>query len=196
MPKVTRAAPPALPEGKYDVIVADPPWPNERVGSPTWQTTHTATSAYPRMTLKELNALPVGDLASDECLLVMWTTAMFLVDSIHLAERWGFSHIMPLFVWTKVKQDRSAPVCARPSIHYPKRCSEYVLVGRRGKAPISQAWVADTLWAPRTGHSRKPELFWEQLEAWLGDTYPRRIELFARDSRPGWDRWGLEAPPQ
>lgn len=179
-----------LPAQKYDCIVMDPPWPNEtRV---TFQNvSHEAL--YARMSIRELERLDVPSLASDQCVCVMWTTAMFLVDAIHLLEHWGFKHIKPLFVWTKVTNNNRLMGC-RPSRHYPRRCTEFVLVARRGRLFDQAAIVDDTIWAPRSTHSTKPEEFWRRLEAWLGDRFPRRIELFARARRPGWDAWGLETP--
>jgi len=38
-------------------------------------------------------------------------------------------------------------------------------------------------------HSRKPEEFYELVEA----TCPgSKLELFAREKRPGWEAWGAE----
>jgi len=44
----------------------------------------------------------------------------------------------------------------------------------------------------RGGHSVKPTVFHEIIE----DLFPSlpKIELFAREARPGWDAWGNEAP--
>lgn len=41
-----------------------------------------------------------------------------------------------------------------------------------------------------TGHSRKPEISYEIIER----LYPnaRKLELFARRERAGWDAWGNE----
>jgi N6-adenosine-specific RNA methylase IME4 len=44
--------------------------------------------------------------------------------------------------------------------------------------------------SPRREHSRKPDEAYERIEALCDGPY---LELFARSSRPGWDRWGAEA---
>ena len=72
---------------------------------------------------------------------------------------------------------------------------EILLIGTRGNplcpAPGEQ-WPS-VIEAPRTGpHSKKPEIFYQLIESY----YPLtpKIELNARAARPGWDRWGAEAP--
>jgi N6-adenosine-specific RNA methylase IME4 len=47
--------------------------------------------------------------------------------------------------------------------------------------------------APRgSKHSEKPEAFYELIESYFPNL--PKIELNARQRRPGWDAWGLEAP--
>jgi N6-adenosine-specific RNA methylase IME4 len=46
--------------------------------------------------------------------------------------------------------------------------------------------------SPRLEHSRKPDNVFEALERLFGPV--RRLELFARRSRPGWEVWGNEIP--
>ncbi len=43
--------------------------------------------------------------------------------------------------------------------------------------------------APRREHSRKPDEQYERIEALVGGPY---LEMFARQSRPGWDQFGNE----
>jgi N6-adenosine-specific RNA methylase IME4 len=45
--------------------------------------------------------------------------------------------------------------------------------------------------APVQEHSRKPDVFYELIEAYF-PALPK-IELFARAARPNWSRWGNEA---
>ena len=44
--------------------------------------------------------------------------------------------------------------------------------------------------ASRTEHSEKPEIVYELIEAMYPDY--RKIEMFARKQRPGWESWGDE----
>lgn len=180
----------AAPE--YDLLVADPPW---ELGvswdvESMWRPT-TEAGSYPRMSPAELTSLPAARLAAKErALLVMWTTSRHFSQALRLIEAWGFDFRGILFTWVKTNADGSKLLHATPSRQYPLRCSEFVLLGVRGPAPINQATTRDVIIAPRREHSRKPEAFWEALNTWLGDTYPRRLELFAREPRPGYSAWG------
>ncbi|MGH8580658.1 MAG: MT-A70 family methyltransferase [Gammaproteobacteria bacterium] len=45
------------------------------------------------------------------------------------------------------------------------------------------------LCAPRGGHSRKPEAFYQRVESLCPGS---KLELFARRPRTGWSSWGDE----
>ena len=64
----------------------------------------------------------------------------------------------------------------------------------RGKfSPPAEGCRPDSvIEAPRREHSRKPDEVYELIER----MYPRasKVELFARNERPGWSAWGLEVP--
>jgi hypothetical protein len=61
----------------------------------------------------------------------------------------------------------------------------------RGKGYRRQAMgVEQVLHAPVREHSRKPDEICERIERLVGDV--PRIELFAREQRPGWSAWGDE----
>ena len=70
---------------KYRAIYADPPW---RYGN---QGTRAATdNHYPTMTVDEIAALPIAQLAADAAHLHLWTTNAFLFESKRVIEAWGF----------------------------------------------------------------------------------------------------------
>ena len=74
---------------------------------------------------------------------------------------------------------------------YTRANPEFVLLGRRGKgAPAINRGVRSEVLAPRGEHSAKPSDVHERIEALCGDV--RRLELFAREPRAGWDAWGNE----
>ena len=174
---------------QYDVIVADPPW-NDPGCERFWP--QTAAASYPRMTKAALQALPVSTLGNDTSLLLMWTIASRLDEAIELIACWGYRFVTVLFVWVKTNAAGDALVYNKPNAYYPRKCCEYVLLGRRGAAPLSQCPLGDVIMAPRRDHSRKPDEFFTNVEAWLGGTFPARIELFSREIRPGWDAVGNE----
>lgn len=76
--------------------------------------------------------------------------------------------------------------------HHTRSNAELVLLGRRGKGlrPVSRS-VRQVVMAPRGAHSAKPDEVQARIEALYGDGV-RRLEMFARRRRPGWDAFGNE----
>jgi N6-adenosine-specific RNA methylase IME4 len=86
-------------------------------------------------------------------------------------------------------------VWVKPSIgmgNYVRQQHEHLLMARRGEFPLPESALrpGSIIEAPRREHSRKPDQVYEMIER----MYPElpRIELFARQARPGWDAWGNE----
>jgi N6-adenosine-specific RNA methylase IME4 len=97
------------------------------------------------------------------------------------------------FVWVKTKADGITPIGAqgvRPTIVKPT--TEFVLAASmRAKGrplPLASESVRQVVLAPKREHSRKPDEVARRIEA----LYPhaRKLEMFARERRPGWDAWG------
>jgi N6-adenosine-specific RNA methylase IME4 len=98
---------------------------------------------------------------------------------------WGFEYVT-LLTWHKL----GAPGMG----WYFRGDTEHVMLGIRGKAPIPpELRVSNHFAAPRTGHSVKPDRFYEIVERVSPEP---RLEMFARRRRVGWDVWGDEAPPE
>lgn len=62
---------------KYPIIYADPPWQYQRN-----KVQGAAEKHYPTMTIDELYALPVADLAAQDSALFLWATFPQLPDSL------------------------------------------------------------------------------------------------------------------
>lgn len=177
-----------FPQGQYDVIVVDPPW------AYLWGTGknggHFAPEKhYPTMSVEEICALPVKDLRARNSVLALWATGPTLPDAFRVMESWGFKYKTVLFVWVKLNPKALTVVTGPGS--YTRSACEYVLLGMRGHLkrattdPISQV-----VQEPRRRHSQKPEIVQTHIESLWPDA--RRIELFARRERAGWDVWGNE----
>lgn len=189
---------PALPNKKYQVIYADPPWDyggkmqydkttikSENVGFEKDIFISSASFKYPTLKLKELIELDVQSIADDDCMLFMWTTGPQMANSIKLGEAWGFEYKTVAFVWDKM-------------VHNPGRYTlsqtEFVLAFKKGRFPTPRGArnVRQLVQVHRGKHSEKP------LEVIDGITkmFPQqeKIELFARNNFNGWDNWGLEIP--
>ena len=184
------------PTTKYRTIVADPPWRyrNDR-GMPTrsraGRRSTTAEGNYPTMTNEEIAALPVSEWAADDAHLYLWVTNPRLygerfvreTQPIDIMEAWGFRYITML-TWHKLGG-------LGLGFHF-RGDTEHVLFGVRGDLRIpAPARVSNHFAAARTGHSAKPDRFYEIVERVSPEP---RLELFARRRRYGWDVWGNEAP--
>ena len=89
---------------KYGIIYADPPW-HYRVYSKKGAG-RSAESHYPTMTIEEIQALPVSELADKDCALFMWITFPLLKESLSVLSAWGFKFKTIAFVW--IKQNRKS----------------------------------------------------------------------------------------
>lgn len=167
--KHLREHPLPSPNGRYPVIVLDPPWP--LAGVP-----------YPTMTLAEIAALPIPTLLTKDAIVWLWTTNGFLEHAIAIAvERWG------LVKRNVVTWDKERP--GRPTAWLTGQTEHCILLSQ-GK-PLFEAGNATTSLRERANeHSRKPEAFY----ALVDKTCPARprLELFARERRAGFEPWGAE----
>jgi N6-adenosine-specific RNA methylase IME4 len=166
---------------RYPVIYADPPWRYEN--PPMGDTNRSIENHYPTMNLEEICALPVGDLATDDAILYLWTTTPKLAECMDVVSAWGFEY-RTNFVWVKDKIGMG---------YYARNQHEILLVCRRGEfpPPAARDRVSSVIEAVRGAHSEKPERFYELIESF----YPQlpKIELFSRSTRDGWASWGNEA---
>ena len=106
---------PPLPNEKYQVIYADPPWDyggkmqydkstikSENEGFERDIFISSASFKYPTVKLKYLMELNVADIADNDCILFMWTTGPQFANAIKLGESWGFEYKTVAFVWDKM----------------------------------------------------------------------------------------------
>lgn len=160
---------------RYRVIMADPPWDVHQRG-PLGAERH-----YPLMTLEQIKAMPVADLATDNAHLWLWVTNATLRDGFDVMESWGFTPRSPL-TWIKPRFTLGV---------YLRNATEHLLLGTRGKAPVHFKSQPTWTFAPLQDHSHKPEEQYAIIERVSGKKGPK-LELFARRRQPGWDVWGNE----
>lgn len=160
---------------RYPIIYADPPWRYENPPLSGGGANH-----YPTLTLAEICELPVADLATDDALLYLWATAPNLPGCFQALSAWRFEY-RTCFVWVKDKAGMG---------YHARNQHELLIVAKRGDIPppAGSDRVSSVVYADRGKHSEKPDIFYDLIEGWY-PTLPR-IELFAREERPGWSAWG------
>jgi N6-adenosine-specific RNA methylase IME4 len=173
-----------LPDQKYDIIVADPPW-LVKLYSQKGEA-KAPQAQYRCHSIEAIASLPVRMIARGDCWLFLWTSAPLLERAFDVMRAWGFSYCSRI-AWRKMTaagKPRKGPGFVVRTHH------EDILICKRG-APL-YAGALDSLFdGVAREHSRKPEEFYAQVEAFLPRAW--RIDLFSRLNRPGWDSWGDEA---
>lgn len=177
----------ALPKaGQYGCILADPPWLFKTWSGKTCTSHRTANDHYKTAQSNQLMALPVRDIAGNDCAMFMWSVDSHVDQAIGLAEGWGFAFKTIAFVWAKTNANGTFPIGMG---YWSRKQTETCLLFTRGKPRRMDKGVRQLIVAPRREHSRKPDEQYERIERLVAGPY---LELFARQTRPGWDAWGNE----
>ena len=178
---------------KYKTIVADPPWAMTRAtgngfGRRDKQGNRildgvamkTVPLDYPTMSIEEICALPVRELAEADAHLYLWTTQSFLRRTYEVLDAWGFRQ-GAMLVWSKPPMGVCGTyVCS----------AEFCIFARRGSLQAKRRQLGTVYQWPRTKHSEKPEAFQDMVESVSPGPY---LELFARRTRLGWHTWGNQS---
>jgi N6-adenosine-specific RNA methylase IME4 len=166
---------------KYRVIYADPPWQYDL--EQTSPNLGGAIKHYNSMSIEELCALPIKDIAEKDAVLFLWITSPKLNLFLQLMEAWGFEY-KTSFVWDKVKHNMG---------HYNSVRHEFLLIGGRGKSTPDIKHLYDSVISIERSdkHSEKPVEFLDIIDKLY--QHGNRIELFARQAKKdNWYFWGNE----
>lgn len=175
------------PQKKYPTIVADPPWSyRAKNGAPNAKGPE---GQYPTMTMDELYMLPVGGWAADSAHLYLWTTNTFLVEAHRLAEVWGFKPNTVL-TWVKGRVEGGRLIQQIGLGSFFRTATEHVVFAVRGDLVAKGHDITTAFVSPRTGHSEKPQAFYDIVERM---SYGPYLDVFARKQRLGWDTFGNES---
>lgn len=163
---------------KYRVIVVDPPWPITKIKRKVRP--NQVEMDYRLMTLSEIKALNINQIAKEKAHCFLWTIDKYLFESKSILEGWGFKYHCTL-AWNKTNGI---------SLYGINRRVEFVLVGLKGKheAYPSRKTIPAAFTAKSLKHSQKPKEFYDFLNVLDGP----KIDVFAREKREGWDVWGNE----
>ena len=164
---------PSMPQHKYNVIAIDPPWQYYLRHA---QAGRRNTTPYPTMSNDEIKDIPVHEVTAENCVLWLWTTNSHLPDALEIAKGWGFEYKV-LLTWVKNRIGTS---------HWLRGRTEHCIMAVKGHPVVSLRDQSTVIHAPVREHSQKPDEFYRLVETLCPG---RKLELFARESRDGWDRW-------
>lgn len=174
---------------KYGVIYADPPWSFRNWSAKG--TGRNAISHYDCLDFDALAALPVTDLARDNCVLFLWATDPLLHRAFELIRAWGFEYKTVAFYWAKLNAKPKHEADFFTGLGYWTRANpEQCLLATRGKPTRLARDVRRLVIEKRREHSRKPDCVRDRIERLVAGPY---LELFARETKRGWDCWGDQA---
>lgn len=174
-----------LPNKKYRLIYADPPWSydNVRTGG---SFTSGASQKYDVLPLQEICNLPVSEITHKDSVLFLWSTVPLLQEGLQVLNAWGFTYKTALF-WRKIMSLGMG--------FWFRNQVEVLLIGIKGTVKAFRLQRANFLQTKVRRHSEKPRQIYGLLETISRKfNLEPKIELFARDYREGWDVWGDETP--
>lgn len=187
---------------KYNIIYADPAWSHYNDMTVTVEQNKAkdfiSRNPYPVMSSADIKALPIKEIADEDCILFIWTTDYHLSRCCEVIKEWGFEYKTCGFVWVKRNKvfsdernnKRNGIDDFMGQGRWVRQNAELCLIATKGKPKRISAKVRQIIYQSIQGHSQKPNEVRERIIELCGDK--SRIELFARENHNGWDAWGNE----
>ncbi len=174
---------------QFATILADPPWRfTNRTGKMAPE--HRRLARYATMTVDEIAALPVANIAAPVSHLYLWVPNALLPWGIQVLDAWGYQYKSNI-IWHKLRKDGGSD--GRGVGFYFRNVTEMILFGIRGKNARTLApgrRQVNYIGSKKREHSKKPDEQYAIIEACSPGPF---LELFARGTRPRWSVWGMEA---
>jgi len=185
---------------KYSVIYADPAW--EQKGGRNLSggykkvngvqvfnsaSTKSENLPYKTMSVEEIAKINIKSIVEKDAVLFLWVTNKYLFEAKKIIDAWGFKYSTTI-TWSKKPFGGGMGGTFRVS-------HETLLFCTRGKIN-AKCKIKGTVFEVKRPyvngypcHSKKPDFFIEMIELL---TEGKKLELFARQKREGWDAWGNE----
>jgi N6-adenosine-specific RNA methylase IME4 len=169
------------PKGQSQVIYADPPWDYSNTGfdqsaKQHYPTIPTIELCNPKTWLK----LPIHEILEDRSVLFLWVTYPFAKEGFQVCDAWGFDYKAQM-VWVKSGGTGTG--------WWVEPRHELLYIAAKGQELHPAIKPESVFYYERHNHSQKPKEVYEMIEAMYTGPY---IELFARNTREGWQSWGNE----
>lgn len=175
-------------ENKYNLIYADPPWKQSKGGKKSVRPKSSGVDLdYPVIGLDEIkyHLQQVDKLSEENTILFLWTIDKYLFEAQQIAESIGYK-LHARMIWNKVNG-----IPAAFTIRYGHEYLLYMYKGKLLPVDKDQRGKIHSVFTEKVKrHSQKPEIAYQIIEKLYPDT--RKIEMYARNYRDGWDCWGNE----
>lgn len=176
---------------RYELIVADPPWKQAKGGKKSVRENSSGRPLdYPVCSLEEIKEhLKVADaLTSDNAVLFLWTIDKYLFEAEEMAKELGYK-LHARMIWNKV-----TGIPAAFTVRYGHEYLLYMYKGKLVPVATEERGKIHTVFTEQVKrHSQKPEISFEIINR----LYPelKKLEMYARLEREGYDCWGNEVAP-
>lgn len=185
---------------KYRVIVCDPPW--KYLTRSAKGMGRSPDRHYKTMTIPELKALPVQDLAAKDCVLFMWIIDSHVELALEVVKAWGFKFKTVGFTWGKLNKDgktffqgtghwtrANAEMVYETYFGETEQDAERCFLNTVGRPKRIGKDVPRFIAAKRREHSRKPDEIFPLIERLVDGPY---FEMFGRQQHGVWSVHGDE----
>ena len=174
---------------KYDIVYSDPPWKQTKGNLRKCRPNQKKELDYNTMNLEDIKLLHKDFLeknTSEYHNVFMWTIDKFIFDTEKFMKDLGYE-LHARMIWDKT--NGVAPAFTVRFSH------EYLLWFYKKNKMLKinkdvQGKYCTVFREKSTKHSKKPLFAYEMLENMFPEA--KKIELFARNTREGWDCWGNE----
>ena len=173
---------------KYDIIYSDPPWQQNKGGIRKVRPKQNRDLDYPTMDINDIKDIheEIFKSTNRKHNIFMWTIDKYLHETEAMMNELGYT-LHARFIWDK--ENGVAPAFTVRFSH------EYLLwFYKKGDLLMpceeTKGKYTTVMRERATKHSKKPECAYRMIEDMFPNT--KKLELFARNKRDGWDSWGNE----
>ena len=179
-------------QNTYNLILADPPWKQAKGGKKSVRPVSSGTELdYPVCSLDEikehLRQATSLTAVGQNSILFLWTIDKYLFEAQRIAEELGYK-LHARMIWNKV-----TGIPAAFTVRYGHEYLLYMYKGKLTPVATEERGKIHTVFTEQVKrHSQKPEISYEIINRLYPDL--RKLELYARQEREGFDCWGNEVP--
>lgn len=172
----------------YGLIYADPPWKQSKGGKKSVRENSSGKPLdYPTCSLDEIkeHLKLATESTAENSILFLWAIDKYLFEAQQIAESLGYK-LHARMIWDKV-----TGIPAAFTVRYGHEYLLYMYKGKLTPVAKDERGKIHTVFRERvTKHSKKPDIAYEIIERLYPDL--KKLEMYARETRDGWDSFGNE----